>query len=39
MIDPAAAQPAWNLFASRLFSEQLAASMATKLDGSVPAGG
>jgi hypothetical protein len=39
LIDPAAAQPAWSLFASRLFSEQLAASMATTLDGSVPAGG
>ena len=39
MTDPASAQPAWGLFASRLFSEQLAASMATKLDGPAPAGG
>ncbi|HEY1904593.1 MAG TPA: hypothetical protein VGG91_01045 [Myxococcaceae bacterium] len=39
MIDPASAQPAWGLFGSRLFSEQLAASMATKLDGPAPAGG
>ena len=39
MTDPVSAQPAWGLFASPLFSEQLAASMATKLDGSVPAGG
>jgi hypothetical protein len=39
MTDPASAQPAWGLFGSPLFSEQLAASMATKLDGSAPAGG
>ena len=34
-----AAQPAWALFGSRLFTEQLAASMAVKLESSSPAEG
>jgi len=34
-----AAQPAWALFSSQLFTEQLAASMALKLERTSPAEG
>jgi hypothetical protein len=34
-----AAQPAWALFSSQLFTEQLAASVAMKLEQSSPAEG
>jgi len=38
-VTPVAAQPAWALFSSQLFSEQLAASIAVKLERSAPTEG